>query len=194
MLTFLASYNLAGMNVSVLASIGVRVDASSYRKQKGFASLGKCTEGQHKYIGEEKYTPFHRTVYNYLHKSGRFKSRQFTDVMGGVGISVFGGLFGASVKAHVVKSVERDSKSLLIYSHFVIHKGMISLVNSRVGTHWQDCTEQSSHYYLRDILTGLDDYLMVQLRFSSEAKRKEIEVKIKVLYESTLFIKQSKRQ
>ena len=162
---------------------GVKVDASSYISRKGFASLGKCTEGQHSYIGQEKYTPFHRTVYNYLHKSGRFKSRQFTDVMGGVGISGFGGLFGASVKARVVNSVQRDSRSLLIYSHFVIHKGMISLVNPHVDTNWKVCTKQATHYYLRDILTGLDDYLMVQLRFSSEAKRKEIEVQIKVRIE-----------
>ena len=141
--------------------------------------MGECTAGKHKYIGEEKYTPFHKVNYNYFHQSGRFRSRQFTDVMGGIGISAFG-LFGASVKARVTSSVKRDSKSLLIYSHFVIHKGMISLVNPQVGTSWEDDTKQAKHYYLRDILTGLDDYLMVQLRFSSETKRKEIEVTIKV--------------
>lgn len=59
---------------------------------------------------------------------------------------------------------------------------MVSLTNAEVGANWKSCTKLDKHYYLRDILAGMDDYLLVQLKFRSEAKRREVEVKIKVKF------------
>ena len=151
------------------------------RKFKRTPSLGDCTLGSHRYKGDIVYTPFPKVEYKYTQKSNRIKSNEYRDIIGGVGIS-FLGLFGASAKARVINTVKHDKKSLLIYSHFKMHKGMISLTNTEVGTKWQSCSKLEKHYYLRDILTGTDDYLLVQLQFRSEAKRREVEVKIKVKF------------
>lgn len=159
---------------------GFKVEAVPFiEKFKRTPSLGDCTLGNHRYKGEEIYTPFPRITYKYIRTSNRIKTHEYSDIMGGVGIS-FMGLFGASAKARVISTVKRDKKSLTIYSHFTVHKGMISLGNSKVGSNWQSCTKLGKHHYLRDILTGMDDYLMVQLKFRSESKRREIEIKIKV--------------
>ena len=124
-------------------------------------------------------TPFSQVRYKFFQRTSRSQTLTHTDVMGGVSISAFG-LFGASVKARVINTVKRDSKSLTIFSKLVIHKGMNSLVNPAIGSNWKRCTKLKKHYYLRDILTGMEDNLKVQLEFKSESKRKEVEVKIKV--------------
>ena len=127
------------------------------------------------------HTPFPRVEYKYSEKSSRQRNNLYRDIIGGIGFSAFG-LFGASAKARISSAVKRDKKSILIYSHFKLHKGMVSLANAEVGTNWKSCANVSKHYYLRDILTGMDDYLLTQLQFRSEAKRREIELKVKVKF------------
>ena len=166
----------------IIIYLGFKVDAVPFiEKFKRTPALGDCTLGNHRYKGEKVYTPFPSVIYKYSRTSNRIQSHEYKDVIGGVGVS-FLGLFGASAKARVISTVKRDKKSLTIYSHFAIHKGMISLSNSEVGTNWQSCNKLEKHYYLRDILTGSDDYLMVQLKFRSESKRKEAEIKIKLKF------------
>ena len=127
------------------------------------------------------HTPFPRVGYKYSEKTSSLKSNIYRDIIGGIGFSAFG-LFGASARARISSSVKRDKRSILIYSHFKLHKGMISLANAEVGTNWKSCGNVGKHYYLRDILTGMDDYLLTQLHFRTEAKRREIELKVKVKF------------
>ena len=177
LLTIFSNFKL---NNNTFFFLGFKVEAASFiDKFKRTPTLGECTLGTHIYTGEKINTPFSQLRYKYSQKSGSLHTLRYTDVLGGVGVSAFG-LFGASVKARVISKVKRDSKSLTIYSHLVIHKAMSSLSNPEIGSNWQSCSKLKKHYYLRDILTGMEDYLMVQLKFKSESKRKEVEVKMKV--------------
>ena len=182
--SFLTTYNCLKIHIYeyFLFTVGFRVEAAPFiRKFRRTPSLGDCTLGSHRYRGDIVYTPFPKVEYKYSQKSTKIKNNEYRDIIGGAGISLLG-LVGASAKARVINTVKRDKKSLLIYSHFRIHKGMISLANTEVGTKWQSCSKLEKHYYLRDILTGMEDYLLVQLQFRSEAKRREVEVKIKVKF------------
>jgi hypothetical protein len=166
----------------VLSTVGIKVEAPSFvSKFKRTPTLGDCTLGSHRYRGDVVHTPFPNVEYKYSRKSDRLRSNIYRDIIGGIGFSAFG-LFGASAKVRVASSVKRDKKSIMIYSHFKLHKGMISLANAEIGTNWKICTKVGKHYYLRDILTGMEDYLLVQLQFRSEAKRREIEVTVKVKF------------
>ena len=151
-------------------------------------TLGECTlfnkaksagKNMHKYQGNVVKTYVIKTKSKYSRKTDFSEKYEYTQIMGGVSVSVFG-LFGASAEATVTTTVKRNKKSLLLYRHQRIHRGVSSLADARVGQNWQTCTDIDKHYYLRDILTGMESYIFVNLYFSSESKRKELEVKIKV--------------
>ena len=133
----------------------------------------------HKYKGEVVKTLLTRTKSIYSRKNDFSEKYERTQIMGGVSVSIFG-LASASAEATATTTIERNEKSLLLYRHQRIHRGVSSLANVQVGENWETCTNIDSHYYLRDILTGMENYIFVNLYFSSESKRKELEVRIKI--------------
>ena len=133
----------------------------------------------HKYKGEIVKTHLTKTKSKYSRKNDFSEKYDYTQIMGGVSISIFG-LASASAEATATTTIKRNKKSLLLYRHQRIHRGVSSLANVQVGENWETCTNIDNHYYLRDILTGMENYIFVNLYFSSESKRKELEVKIKI--------------
>lgn len=152
-------------------------------------SLGECTlmtpkskikkRTNHKYQGDIVTTPLPKTTYIYSRETKHSETYDYRDVMGGVSVSVLG-LIGGSVEARVTTSAKRNTKSLVIYSRLRMHKAVVSLANPQVSQTWSTCINTEKHYYLRDILAGMEDYIMVQIYFNSKLEREEVEVKIRV--------------
>lgn len=141
------------------------------------------------YKGTIETTYLTRTKSDYRRKTDYSQKYDYKKMMGGVSVSLFG-LLGASVEATKTTTLERNEKSLLLYRHQKIHNGIASLTNAEVGNNWKTCLQIQKHYYLRDILTGSESRLFVNLYFSSEEERKSLQVKIKV---RILFFSISKR-
>jgi hypothetical protein len=176
--------------------LGFTINAPLYRDtfaavKDSKPTLGECTlfndlninkpKGltMHKYSGEIVEMEITKTTSTYSRKEDFSEKFDHTKMMGGVSISLFG-LVSASAEAKKTSSIKRNTKSLVIYRHQRIHRGVSSLATVQVGKNWETCTKIDKHYYLRDILTGMESYLFVNLHFNSESKREELEVKIKV--------------
>ena len=173
--------------------IGFSINGPWFRKyvatkKIGKPALGECTllnnkdskgKKMHKYKGEVVKTLLTKTKSIYSRKNDFSEKYEYTQIMGGVSVSIFG-LASAMVEATATTTIKRNRKSLLLYRHQRIHRGVSSLANVQVGENWETCTNIGNHYYLRDILTGMENYIFVNLYFSSESKRKELEVKIKI--------------
>ena len=147
-------------------------------------SLGNCIikgrpTSYHTYKGDTVVMNVPKMSYKYSRRAESSDTYDYGKIMGGFSVSFFG-LAGASAQATVTTTVTKNSKSLLMFGNLRVHKDVLSLANVRLGDKWKTCTTRDKHYYVRDILTGMENYIIVNLFFSTKAKREEIEVKIKI--------------